>query len=154
MEKALTGLEHAAKVGDTEIFDILRAAGVDESAWVQKSSLDKKQSQVEYENWPISFLSTSSPVHEAIAAGHQHILRHLLSTCQYSPNYRPYAAPTVALMPLSYAIACCDLNDSGVQRCLVELLSHPLLDANLGRPIVDFHPLYFATPHHNPDLLS
>lgn len=153
-DKALTALEIAGKVGNLEILNILRAAGADESAWVQQVSLDEKQFQVDDANWSISFLSTSSPVHEAIAAGQQPMLRHLLSTCGYSPNYRPYAAPTVALPPLSYAIACCDLSQSGVQRCLVDLLSHPRLDANLRTPIFNIHPLHFATARHEPDLLS
>jgi ankyrin repeat protein len=152
--KALTALEIAAKTGSLEIVDMLRAAGADESAWVREVSLDEKQFQIIDVDWSVSFLSTSSPVHEAIAAGQQPMLRHLLSTCGYSPNYRPYAAPTVALPPLSYAIARCDLNDSGVQRCLVDLLSHPQLDANLRTPIFEVHPLHFATAHHNPELLS
>lgn len=154
LNRALTGLETAARAGSLEIFDMLRAAGADESAWVQEVSLDKRQYQVEDADWSISSLSTSSPVHEAIAAGQQSMLRHLLSTCEYSPNYRPYATPTVALPPLSYAIARCDLNDAGVQRCLVDLLSHPQLDANLCTPIFEVHPLHFATAHHDPELLS
>ncbi|KAJ5440048.1 uncharacterized protein N7458_011046 [Penicillium daleae] len=153
MEKAFTALEVAAQVGDVECLDILRAAGADESAWVQEVSLDEKQIQMDDAEWSISFLSTSSPVHEAITAGQQSMLRHLLSTCGYSPNYRSYAAPTVALPPLSYAIARCDLNDPGVQRCLVDLLSHPRLDANLRTPIFNIHPLHFATAHHDPQLL-
>ncbi|KAJ5471020.1 hypothetical protein N7530_008377 [Penicillium desertorum] len=154
LKRALTGLETAARAGSLEILDMLRAAGADDSAWMQEVSLDEKQFQVEDADWSVSFLSTSSPVHEAIAAGQQPMLRHLLSTCGYSPNYRPYAAPTVALPPLSYAIARCDLNDSGVQKCLVDLLSHPKLDANLRTPIFEVHPLHFATAHHNPELLS
>lgn len=109
--------------GSLEILDMLRAAGADDSAWVQEVSLDEKQFQV-----VDAYLSTSSLVDEAIAAGQQP-------------------------MPLSYAIARCDLNDSGVQKCLVDLLSHPQLDENLRTPIFEVHPLHFATAHHNPELL-
>jgi ankyrin repeat protein len=157
MDSALTALEVAAMTGNIEILDLLRAAGADESAWIQPSTTSNDaadQFTIEGENAPISFLATSSPVHEAIAAGQQSMLRHLLSTCRYSPNYRPRAAPTVALPPLSYAIAQCDLNNTGVQRCLVDLLSHPQLEANLRTPIFNVHPLHFATAHHDPDLLS
>ncbi|CAI7634136.1 unnamed protein product, partial [Penicillium bialowiezense] len=154
MRKPLTGLENAAKVGDIEIFDILRSAGADESAWTHDVSLDEKQFQIEDADWSISFMSTSSPIHEAIAAGQQTMLRHLLFTCGHSPNYRSYVTPTAALPPLSFAIARCDLNEPGVQRCLVDLLSHLQLDANLRTPVFGIHPLHFATAHHNPDLLS
>jgi ankyrin repeat protein len=154
MERALTALEVAAQAGDVECLDILRAAGADEFAWVREVSLDGKQFQIDEAKWSLSYLSMSSPVHEAIAAGQQSMLRHLLSTCGYSPNYRPYAAPTVALPPLSYAIARCNLTDPGVQKCLVDLLSHPKLDANMRTPIFNIHPLHFATARHDPDLLS
>ncbi|KAF7182821.1 hypothetical protein CNMCM7691_002482 [Aspergillus felis] len=157
MDRALTALEVAAKTGSLEILDLLQAAGADESAWIQPSTTssdDADQFRIEGETTPISALATSSPVHEAIAAGQQSMLRHLLSTCRYSPNYRPPATPTVALPPLSYAIARCDLNNTGVQRCLVDLLSHPQLDANLRTPIFNVHPLHFATAYHDPDLLS
>ncbi|GFF97577.1 putative ankyrin repeat protein RF_0381 [Aspergillus udagawae] len=157
MDRVLTALEVAARTGSLEILDLLRAAGADESAWIQPSttsSNDTDQFKIEGETTPLSALATSSPVHEAISAGQQSLLRHLLSTCRYSPNYRPRAAPTVALPPLSYAIACCDLDNTGVQRCLIDLLSHPQLDANLRTPIFSVHPLHFATARHDPDLLS
>jgi hypothetical protein len=156
-ERALTALEVAARTGSLEILDLLRAAGADESAWIQPptpNNDDADQFKIEGKHAPISAMATSSPVHEAIAAGQQSMLRHLLSTCRYSPNYRPRATPTVALPPLSYAIARCDLSNTGVQRCLVDLLSHPLLDANLRTPIFNVHPLHFATACHDPHLLS
>lgn len=89
MTRALTSLEVAAQVGDIECLDILRAAGADESAWVREVSLDEKQFQIDDGEWSLSFLSISSPIQEAIATGQQVMLRHLLSTCGYSPNYRP-----------------------------------------------------------------
>lgn len=82
------------------------------------------------------------------------MLRYLLSTCECSPNYQPHAAPTVSHLPLSYAIARCDLTNAGVQRCSVDLLSHPELNANLCTPIFNIYALHFATAHHDPDLLS
>lgn len=63
-------------------------------------------------------------------------------------------ALTIRLPPLSYIIARCDLSNSGVQRCLVDLLSHPQLKPNLRTPIFNVHVLHFATAHHDPDLLS
>ncbi|KAL4897821.1 hypothetical protein BDV59DRAFT_198088 [Aspergillus ambiguus] len=138
MQRALTALEVAAKAGNPEIVRYLAECGS-----------GRNETDV-----PISTLSTSSPVHEAIAAGQVPMLRHLLSTCGYSPNYCPRAAPTVALPPLSYAIVRCDINNPGVQRCIVDLLTHPQLDANLRTPIFSIHPLRFATAHHNPELLS
>ncbi|KAL4874923.1 hypothetical protein BJY04DRAFT_233168 [Aspergillus karnatakaensis] len=165
-QRALTSLELAAMDGNIEMLDILRAGGADESAWLQPepntvtddvSKADHEKSLFDIDNGdnvPTSALSTTSPVHEAIAAGRVQMLWHLLSTCGHSPNYRPRAAPTIALTPLSYAVACCDLKDPGVQRCLVDLLSHPQLDANLRTPVYNIHPLHFATAHHNPEFLS
>jgi hypothetical protein len=66
LRRALTPLEVAARTGSLEIVDMLYAAGADESAWMQDIPLDK---QVENAERSISFLSISSPVHEAIAAG-------------------------------------------------------------------------------------
>ncbi|RDW67434.1 uncharacterized protein DSM5745_09300 [Aspergillus mulundensis] len=130
-QRALTSLEVAAGDGNVEILDILRAGGADESAWVQPerntgtgtgtgdvSATDQEKSSFDIRHGtdvPVSALSATSPVHEAIAAGRVRMLWHLLSTCGYSPNYRPRAAPTLALPPLSYALARCDLSDPGVQ---------------------------------------
>ncbi|KAJ5139019.1 uncharacterized protein N7515_003867 [Penicillium bovifimosum] len=152
MDRALTGLEVAAKIGSPEIFGILRAAGADESAWVKPTS-DNEADQVQEGSYSVSALSRSSPVHEAIEAGNQSMFRYLLSSCGYSPNYLPRAASTICLPPLSYIIACCDLTNSGVQRCLVDLLSHPQLEPNLRTPVFNVHVLHFATAHHDPDLL-
>ncbi|KAJ5793959.1 hypothetical protein N7457_000558 [Penicillium paradoxum] len=153
MDRALTALEEAAKIGNIEIFDILRAAGADESAWVE-STLDNDKDTVQEASYSVSNLSVSSPVHEAIEAGNQFMFRHLLSSCGYSPNYRPRAAPTISLPPLSYIIVRCDLSNRGVQHCLVDLISHPHLKPNLRTPIFNVHVLHFATAHHDPDLLS
>ncbi|KAL4886591.1 hypothetical protein BJY04DRAFT_228396 [Aspergillus karnatakaensis] len=151
----LTALEIAAKEGNPEILDLLRAAGADESAWLQSAALNScSVFSISDKNVPVSVLSTPSPVHEAVAAGHRSMLCHLLYTCEYSPNYRPHAAPTVALPPLSYAIARCNLKESGVQSCIVKLLSHPAVDINLRTPIFEVHLLHFATAHHDPDLLT
>ncbi|KAL5355056.1 hypothetical protein BJX96DRAFT_1182 [Aspergillus floccosus] len=162
MPKPLTSLEVAAELGNLEMIDILRAAGAEESAWLQPAAT-ATENDVEQlfdiqdeDDVPFSALSTSSPVHEAITAGRVIMLRHLLSTCGYSPNSPNYcsrAAPTVALPPLSYAIARCDLNDPGVQRCLVDLFSHPQLNPNIRTPIFNVHALHFATAHHNTELL-
>lgn len=159
MPRPLTSLEVAAELGNTEMIDILRMAGAEESAWLKTAASVTEQDVgrlfdiYDEDNVPFSALSTSSPVHEAMAAGRVMMLRHLLDTCGYSPNYCPRAAPTVALPPLSYAISRCDLSDPGVQRCLVDLLSHPQLNPNLRTPIFNVHALHFATAHHDPELL-
>jgi ankyrin repeat protein len=158
--RAVTALEIAAGTGNTESVDILREAGADESAWLTGNDEARRDDQQLFDlrsqnDGPISALPTSSPVHEAIAAGQVVMMWHLLSTCGYSPNYRPRAAPTVALPPLSFAIARCDIiHNPGIQRCLATLLSHPQLDANICTPIFNVHPLHFAIAHHDPELLT
>ncbi|THC99577.1 hypothetical protein EYZ11_000946 [Aspergillus tanneri] len=143
MQNVLTTLEVVTKTGNQENFNLLRAAAADESSWVQPATTDKDKDddddddvdrfEMHNDNTPISVLSTSSPVHEAIAASLQHILRHLLSTCGYSHKYLPCVAAIVALPPLSYTIVRCDLNNADVQ---------------------SIHPLHFAMAYHDPDLLS
>ncbi|KAA8651354.1 uncharacterized protein ATNIH1004_000236 [Aspergillus tanneri] len=164
MQNVLTTLEVVTKTGNQENFNLLRAAAADESSWVQPATTDKDKDddddddvdrfEMHNDNTPISVLSTSSPVHEAIAASLQHILRHLLSTCGYSHKYLPCVAAIVALPPLSYTIVRCDLNNADVQRCLVDLLSRPQIDINLRTPVFSIHPLHFAMAYHDPDLLS
>jgi hypothetical protein len=41
---------------------------------------------------------------QAVQAGQIDMLRHLLTGCGQLPNYRPHAAPIVALPPASFAI--------------------------------------------------
>ncbi|KAL4861108.1 hypothetical protein BDV12DRAFT_191295 [Aspergillus spectabilis] len=160
MDRAITALEAAAAMGNIEILDLLRAAGADESAWLESTSdiITTSSEQLfdigDGSEAPISALSVSSPVHEALAAGHQPMLHHLLSTCGYCPNYCPRITPTVALSPLAYAIALCNLDSAGVQQCLVDLLSHPRLNTNIRTPIFNVHVLHLATAHHNPELLT
>ncbi|PKY04609.1 hypothetical protein P168DRAFT_235468 [Aspergillus campestris IBT 28561] len=155
--KALTALEVAAACGQEQMFDWIRDAGADESAWTQtqppNESVDDRLSGQEAA--PPSSLSTSSPVHEAIAAGDLVMLRKLLHQHQYSPNYRPLtAAPTLALPPLSYALACCDPGDPKIRECITELRNHPDLDPHLRTPIFEVHLLHFAVARHSPALLS
>ncbi|KAL4869534.1 hypothetical protein BDV12DRAFT_167568 [Aspergillus spectabilis] len=154
MMSASTALEDASGLGRLELLDLLRSAGADESAWVHESESDDPELWDFDENAPVSVLSTSSPVHEALTFGQHAMLRHLLSTCGYSPNYRPRAVPTMALPPLSHILVRCDLKDKNVRHCLVDLLSHPRLDPNQRTPIFGIHPLHFATAHHNPELLT
>ncbi len=153
MERASLAIEDAARRGNQQFVDLLRAAGAEESAWLQFES-DNPDLWTFDHNAPVSMLSTSSPVHEALLGGHQLMLRHLLSTCGYSPNYRPRAVPTVALPPLSHMLAHCDMNNENIQHCLVDLLEHPQLDPNLRTPVFRIHPLHFAAARHDPDLLT
>ncbi|KAL5363195.1 ankyrin repeat-containing domain protein [Aspergillus floccosus] len=157
--KALTALEVAAACGQEQMFDLLRDAGADESAWTQtppsSNSVFVEDNEPSRQETTPSALSTSSPVHEAIAAGHSAMLHKLLHQHHYSPNYRPLtAAPTLALPPLSYALACCDPDDPNIRECITELRSHPNLDPHLRTPIFDIHPLHFAVARHSPALLS
>lgn len=55
MEKALTGLEVAAEVGDVKSFDMLRAAVADESARAREISLDEEQFQIDDGEWSVPF---------------------------------------------------------------------------------------------------
>ncbi|KAF7586524.1 hypothetical protein BBP40_008769 [Aspergillus hancockii] len=93
----------------------------------------------------ISTLSTSSPVHHAIAAGKRAMLNYLLVR-NHSPNYRPRAAPTVALPPLSYVTARC----AKIHR----RSPHPRLNPHIRTLIFNVHPLHFAAAQHDPDFLS
>ncbi|KAL4901203.1 hypothetical protein BDW74DRAFT_86762 [Aspergillus multicolor] len=153
--RASTALEEAAMYGNTEAVDLLRAAGAEESAWVQSQSQESDEPDLwDFdEKAPVSALSTSSPVHEALTHGHQAMLRHLLWNCGYSPNYRPRAVPTMSLPPLSHILVRCDLNDKNVQNCLVDLLTNPHSDPNLRTPVFGVHTLHFAAAHHDPELL-
>ncbi|KAF7154936.1 hypothetical protein CNMCM5623_003194 [Aspergillus felis] len=154
MNAALTALEVAAAMGDVSGLDALRAAGADESAWFTEEEEGEMVELSEEAGEAPSALSTSSPVHQALQAGQVDMLRHLLARCGYSPNYRPRAAPTVALPPASFGIARCDLGNPGVQQCLVELLAHPKLNLGLRTPVFGVHVLHFAAARHDPDLLG
>ncbi|KAL2784213.1 hypothetical protein BJX66DRAFT_330143 [Aspergillus keveii] len=154
MMRDLTVLEEAAGYGRRDLFDLLRAAGADESAWVQQPESDDPELWNFDESAPLSFLSTSSPLHEALFWGEQAMVRHLLTTCGHSPNYRPRAVPTMALPPLSHILVRCNLNDDSVHNCLLDLLAHPQLDPNIRTPVFGIHPLHFATAHHKPALLT
>lgn len=153
---ARTALEVAARCGNKEMGDILRASGADESSWLANSSPPEalEDTLLLLNRSSASALSTSSPVHEAIAAGNPYVLQHLLFTCNHSPNYVPLAAPTAALPPLSHAVARCDLINPGVQSCLTELLAYPRLDPHIRTPIFGVHVLHFAAAQHDVALLS
>lgn len=154
MSTALTSLEVAAQCGCEEIFDVLRQAGADDSTWQASTAApDVALLEVPSEA-PLSALSVSSPVHQAIASGHRGMLQKLIDYYSYSPNYRPLVAPTVALPPLSFAIARCDLEKPGVRGCISDLLAHPRLLPHLRTPVFDVHPLHFATAKHDPDFLA
>ncbi|KAJ6143416.1 hypothetical protein N7471_002869 [Penicillium samsonianum] len=150
LSKALTALEVAAGLGYENFFSLVRDAGADESAWLSTS----EASQVDFDNTKPSFISTSSPVHEAIKAGQPEMLHKLLHVYRYSPNYRPLATPTAALPPLSFALLRCDPHNPNIWACIVHLLQHPDLDQHLRSPIFDIHPLHLAVARHDPDLLS
>ncbi|KAL3484032.1 hypothetical protein BJX62DRAFT_248823 [Aspergillus germanicus] len=154
MGKALTALEEAAGYGREDLFDLLRAAGAEESAWVHQAESDDPELWDFDESAPVSFLSTSSPLHEALYWGEQAMVQHLLLRCGHPPNYRPRAVPTMALPPLSHILVRCNFDDENVHNCLVDLLAHPELDPNLRTPVFGIHPLHFATAHHNPKLLT
>lgn len=154
MRPALTALEVAAQCGCEDTLDMLHSAGADDSAW-RMSSESEQNSLLEIPaEPPMSALSVSSPVHQAITVGNRSMLDKLLNTYDYSPNYRPLVAPTVALPPLSFALAQCDLANPGVRACIGDLLAHPRLILNLRTPVFNVHPLHFAAARHDPDLLT
>lgn len=150
LSKALTALEVAAGLGNEGLFSLVRDVGADESAWLSTS----EASRAEFDDTKPSFISTSSPVHEAIQAGQPAMLHKLLHVYRYSPNYLPLATPTAALPPLSFALLRCDPHNPNIWACIVHLLQHPDLDQHLRSPIFDIHPLHLAVSHHDPGLLS
>jgi hypothetical protein len=154
--KALTALEVAAACGQEQMFDMIRDAGADESAWTEiQPSSESVEDEPSSQEANSSSMSTSSPVHEAITAGNRAMLHKLLHQCHYSPNYRPLAAaPTLSLPPLSHAWACCDPDDPKIRECIIELRDHPDLDHHLRSAIFEVHPLHFAVARHSPALLS
>ena len=133
---ARTTLETAAHVGDVQLFDQVRAAGPDESWWM----IDPTPNQLP-DTLTHSVLCTSSPCHEAIVAGKNKMLQHLLAL-GYSPNILPLAAPTRCLSPHMTAIAFCDppnLEAYGI------LAQNAKTNLNLRTPIFSIHVLHFAT---------
>ena len=150
LSKALTALEVAAGLGNENFFGLVRDAGADESAWLNTS----EASRADFDDTKPSFISTSSPVHEAIEAGQPKMLHKLLHVYRYSPNYRPLATPTAALPPLSFALLRCDPHNPNIWACIGHLLQHQDLDQHLRSPIFDIHPLHLAVARHDPDLLS
>jgi hypothetical protein len=136
-------------------FQILRTAGADESAWLVQSEFPSENDSLDIpDESKISTLSTSSPAHQVIKAGNSTTLNRLL-TRNYSSNYRPPGCSYYCLTPhFPIAIALCDLDDPGVQGCVVDLLAHPRLNPHLRTPIFDVHLLHFAAARHGPDLLT
>ncbi|KAJ5462756.1 hypothetical protein N7475_007700 [Penicillium sp. IBT 31633x] len=148
MNKGNTALEVAAGLGLEDLYALIRDAGADESAWIDASG------QAKLDDTKPSSISITSPVNEAIASGQPAMLDKLLNTYNHSPNYRAMSAPTIALPPLSFALARCDPNDPNTRACIMHLLSHPTIDLHLRTPIFDIHPLHFAVARHDPKLLS
>jgi ankyrin repeat protein len=148
MNKGNTALEVAASLGFEDLFGLVREAGADESAWISASD------QASFDDTKPSFLSITSPVHEAIEHGQHAMLERLLYRYYYSPNYRAMVAPTVALPPLSFALGRCDPNDPNVRACIKHLLAHPDIDLNIRTPIFKIHPLHLAVACHDPELLN
>ncbi|KAE8344992.1 hypothetical protein BDV24DRAFT_126073 [Aspergillus arachidicola] len=154
MATALTSLEVAAQFGCEEIFEILYKAGAEDSSWrVSTATQEDSLSEIPSEA-PLSALLVSSPMHQAIASGHRLMLDKILNTYNYYPDYRPLVTPTVALPPLFFAIARCDLAKPGVRECISDLFAHPRLSPHLRTPILEVHPLHFATARHDPEFLS
>ena len=154
MDTALTSLEVAAQCGCEDLFDILHTADAEDSSWRAPTETQEEDSLLEVPSEaPLSKLSVSSPVHQAIASGHRSMLNKLFKTYNYCPNYRPLVAPTVALPPLSFAIARCDLTKPGVRECISDLFAHPHLAPHLRTPVFGIHPLHFATARHDPEFL-
>lgn len=153
MNTALTALEVAAQCGYEELFDIVHTVGAEDSSWRSTSETQEDNLLEVPSEAPLSKLSVSSPVHQAIASGHRSMLNKLFKTYNYCPNYRPLVAPTVALPPLSFAIARCDLAKPGVRECISDLFAHPRLAPHLRTPVFEVHPLHFATARHDPEFL-
>ncbi|KAE8333927.1 hypothetical protein BDV39DRAFT_211964 [Aspergillus sergii] len=132
MATALISLEVAAKLGCEEIFDILYKAGAEDSSWrVSTASQEDGLLEIPSEA-PLSALSVSSPMHQAIASGHRSMLEKLLNSYNY----------------------CTKHSHPGVRECISDLFAHPRLSPHLRTPIFEVHPLHFPTARHDPEFLS
>ena len=142
---ARTTLETAAHVGDVQLFDQVRAAGPDESWWM----IDPTPNQLP-DTLTHSVLCTSSPCHEAIVAGKNKMLQHLLAL-GYSPNILPLAAPTCCFPPHMTAIAFC--NPPNLEAYDV-LAQNAKTDLTLRTPIFSIHVLHLATARLDVSLIQ
>ncbi|PLB41665.1 uncharacterized protein BDW47DRAFT_122700 [Aspergillus candidus] len=126
--KALTALEVAAACGQEQMFDLIRDARADESAWTQTQSPGEivDDGLLSQEAAVPSSLSTSSPVHKSIAAGHHAMLQKLLH----------------------------QHHDPKTRECITELRDHPDLDPYLRTPVFGVHLLHFAVACHSSAPLS
>ena len=142
---ARTALETAASVGDVQLFDQVRDAGPDESWWLIDPTPHKLPDTLTH-----SVLCTSSPCHEAIIAGKNNMLQHLLAL-GYSPNILPLAAPTWCLSPHMTAIAFCGPPNVEAYDILAQ---NAKTNLNLRTPIFSIHVLHFATARLDVPLLQ
>ena len=141
---APTALETAAMTGSLEILDQILDAHPDTTWWLGESTAC---------SIPIdplhSFLSTSTPIHAAIKAGHNDVLMYLLDK-GFNPNTLPLSTITQCISPLMATIVCCEPPNL---EAFDLLLSYSRTDRDQRTPIYNVHILHFATALLSPSLL-
>ena len=141
---APTALETAATTGSLEILDQILDAHPDTTWWLGESTAC---------SIPIdplhSFLSTSTPIHAAIKAGHNDVLMYLLDK-GFNPNTLPLSTITQCISPLMATIVCCEPPNL---EAFDLLLSYSRTNRDQRTPIYNVHILHFATALLSPSLL-
>ena len=141
---APTALETAAMTGSLEILDLILDAHPDIMWWLGDSTA------CSLPVYPLcSFLSTSTPIHAAIKAGHNDILMYLLDK-GFNPNTLPLSTITQCISPLMATILCCEPPNL---EAFDLLLSYSKTNQDQRTPIYNVHILHFATALLSPSLL-
>lgn len=117
-----------------EIIDLLIAAGADTSAWT------RHYTSIPTNAPPISYLSPTSPLHEAIKAGHIPTIQHLLHH-GHSPSIFPLSNPNACLNALMSSLL---INPPNLETFRL-LLAHAEKDARLLTPVIQISILHLAT---------
>jgi ankyrin repeat protein len=133
-------LEVAGRVGNVEIIDMLLAAEPDTKAWLRHySKMPEKPS--------VSYLTPSTPLHEAVKAGHTSAVKRLLDK-GFSPDVFPLASITCCLNPVMTAIVA-----APDKIAAYEVLS-PYADLSARNPIFNAHVLHLAVATYDLDLIQ
>ena len=130
--------------GSLEILDLILDAHPDITWWLGDSTACSLPVHPLY-----SFLSTSTPIHAAIKAGHNDILMYLLDK-GFNPNTLLLSTITQCISPLMATIVCCEPPNL---EAFDLLLSYSETNRDQRTPIYNVHILHFATVLLSPSLL-
>ena len=151
MNTALAALEVAAQCGYEELFDIVHTAGAKDSSWQSNSEMQEDSPLEIPSEAPLSKLSVPSPVHQAIASGHQSMLNKLFRA------YNHTVLTTIPWwhlqwlfhrFPLLLPSVICQVCMNASVTCLHTHVLPPICT-----PVFEIHPLHFAIARHNPEFL-